>query len=56
MFVAIQTENRDGHDFLENARAAGAVAALVSRETSLVDLPQLVVSDTEKALRELAIQ
>lgn len=56
MFVAIPTDNRDGHDFLESAREGGAVAALVSRENSLVDLPQLVVADTRKALRELAIQ
>ena len=30
LFVALPGERVDGHDFVENARKAGAVAALVS--------------------------
>lgn len=42
----------DGHDFVANAQAAGAVAALVSRPLSL-SLPQLQVSDTYEGLWQL---
>lgn len=56
MFVAIQSATRDGHDFVEQAAQQGATAALVSKKQAQADLPQLVVSDTEKALRELALQ
>ena len=56
VFVAIKTEARDGHDYIEQANENGAVAALVSKKQPQVDIPQLVVPDTEKALRELALQ
>ena len=56
MFVAIKSPARDGHDFVEQAKEQGASAALVSKQQPQVDLPQLVVADTEKALRELALQ
>ena len=52
LFVALQGENFDGHDFLDQAVAAGAVAALVSRPQP-VALPQLVVADTQVALGRL---
>lgn len=45
LFVALKTEKRDGHDFLEAALAAGASGALVSRIVEGVNLPQLVVPD-----------
>lgn len=54
LFVAIKTEQRDGHDFLEQAKQAGAVAALVTRVNPSIDLPQLMVSDTVAALQGLA--
>lgn len=54
IFVAIKTENRDGHDFLETARERGAAGALVSRFVPEVALPQLVVFDTVAALQKLA--
>ncbi len=53
-FVALKTGKRDGHDYLAEARAAGAVAALVSRPDPGVDLPQLVVEDTLAALQAIA--
>lgn len=54
IFVAIKTENRDGHDFLETAWERGAAGALVSRYVPEVALPQLVVPDTVAALQKLA--
>ncbi|MDR1817449.1 MAG: Mur ligase domain-containing protein [Puniceicoccales bacterium] len=53
-FVALKTEKRDGHDFLADALAAGAAAALVEHPVAGVALPQLVVADTAAALRQLA--
>jgi len=49
LFVAINGDNFDGHDYLGQAERAGAVAALISaeRETSL---PVLKVDDCQKAL------
>lgn len=54
IFVALKTEKRDGHDFLEAARARGAAGALVSRFVPASPLPQLVVPDAARALREIA--
>ena len=44
MFVAIKSATRDGHDFVEQAKEAGASAVLVSKAQPQVDIPQLVVS------------
>jgi UDP-N-acetylmuramoyl-tripeptide--D-alanyl-D-alanine ligase len=51
MFVALQAE-RDGHDFVADARAKGAAAVMVSR--SVDEGPGLVVKDTLEGLRGLA--
>ncbi|MGO2133298.1 MAG: UDP-N-acetylmuramoyl-tripeptide--D-alanyl-D-alanine ligase [Halomonas sp.] len=49
LFVALVGERFDAHDFIAQARDAGAVAAIV--ETPVDDpLPQLVVPDTRLAL------
>ncbi len=53
LFVALPGEHSDGHDFAEAARAAGAAALLVTRELA-VDLPQVVVADTQVALGRIA--
>jgi UDP-N-acetylmuramoyl-tripeptide--D-alanyl-D-alanine ligase len=50
LFVALAAE-RDGHDFLAAARAAGAAGALVSRQ---VRGPHVRVADTLAALQDLA--
>lgn len=52
LFVAFAGERVDGHDFVEHAAAAGAVAVLGSRATSL---PTIVVADTAAALQALAV-
>jgi len=54
MFVALKTPKRDGHRFLEVAKAKGASAALVSACCSDIDLPQLLVDDTLVGLGDLA--
>ena len=53
LFVALPGERADGHDFVENAKKAGAVAALVSRKVDC-DLPQIVVENTLKAYGSIA--
>jgi UDP-N-acetylmuramoyl-tripeptide--D-alanyl-D-alanine ligase len=54
VFVALRTAQRDGHDFLAAACAAGAAAALVSTAQDGIDLPQLVVADPLTALQAIA--
>ena len=52
VFIALSAQ-RDGHDFVDAARQAGASAAIVAREIDC-DLPQLQVADTLAALHALA--
>ena len=52
LFVALKGEKFDGHDFAHFALENGASALLVSRELAL-DIPQIVVSDTQKAMGEI---
>ncbi|HUR40673.1 MAG TPA: UDP-N-acetylmuramoyl-tripeptide--D-alanyl-D-alanine ligase [Verrucomicrobiae bacterium] len=54
LFVALKGERFDGHHFIEQARKAGAVGALVS-EAQPSNLPQVVVGDTLAALQALAV-
>jgi len=53
LFVALKGEHFDAHEFLPQARTAGAVAALAERGLS-AGLPGLQVADTRSALGELA--
>jgi UDP-N-acetylmuramoyl-tripeptide--D-alanyl-D-alanine ligase len=53
LFVALKGDRFDGHDHAAAAVAAGARALLVSRVLPL-DVPQLVVADTERALGDFA--
>lgn len=53
LFVALQGERFDGHDYVASAASNGAVALLVDRPM-YIDLPQLVVKDTRLALGHLA--
>jgi len=58
LFVALRGARFDGHDFVVQAAAAGAVAALISRSRLAglqeVGIPLLVVEDSAQALKELA--
>lgn len=53
-FVALRGERFDANDFLAQARAAGAVAALAERGLAEAGLPGLLVPDSKRALGELA--
>jgi len=54
LFVALKGERFDAHDFLAQARASGAVAALAERGLDAAGLPGLQVADTQAALTLLA--
>lgn len=53
MFVAIRGERVDGHDFVAEALARGAVAAMVTRKVD-VAIPQVRVDDPVAAVGDLA--
>ena len=53
-FFAIAGENFDGHDYVADAFAKGAVCAVVSKDIKLTDKPILEVADTIKALGDFA--
>jgi UDP-N-acetylmuramoyl-tripeptide--D-alanyl-D-alanine ligase len=53
LFVALRAE-RDGHDFLNQAIAQGAVGGVVDHLVEGVSQPQLVVDRTEIAFQEIA--
>ena len=53
LFVALKGEHVDGHQFIAQAREAGACAALVSEKQN-DELPQLLVSDVRKAFASIA--
>lgn len=53
-FVAIRTEARDGHAYVNMAAEAGASAAIVSTHQPEIPLAQLVVPNTVKALQRIA--
>lgn len=53
LFIALSGENFDGHNFAKQCIEGGAMAALVSRELE-EDIPQIVVSDTKEALKDIA--
>jgi UDP-N-acetylmuramoyl-tripeptide--D-alanyl-D-alanine ligase len=52
LFVALQGEARDGHDFVDAAFKAGAGAALVSR--AVAGGPTLAVAHTQRGLEDVA--
>lgn len=53
LFVALKGERFDGHDHVGKAAQSGVAAALVSRQLD-IDLPQILVADTERALAAFA--
>ena len=54
LFVALRGERFDANNFLPQARAAGAVAAIAERGLGASGLPGLQVADAEQALAQLA--
>jgi UDP-N-acetylmuramoyl-tripeptide--D-alanyl-D-alanine ligase len=53
LFVALRGERFDAHEFLAQAKASGAVAALAERGLKEAGLPGLIVKDSAAALAEL---
>ena len=53
LFIALVGPRFDGHAYLADVAARGAVAAVVERHVAEVDLPQLVVLDSRIALGQL---
>ena len=54
LFVALKGERFDGHDYLAQARAAGAVAAIAEHGLGGSTLPGLQVPDSLRGLQQLA--
>src|SRR5580765_4098653 len=54
LFVALQGDNRDGHEFVQAAFKARAAAALVARPLVGVTGPLLTVGHTQRGLEDLA--
>lgn len=52
LYIAIEGDRFDGHDFVQAAVEAGAEAAIVHQEVD-VDIPVLVVKNTQAALGQL---
>ena len=53
LFVALRGERFDAHDFLDQAKASGAIAALAERGLREAGLPGLLVADSAAALAQL---
>jgi UDP-N-acetylmuramoyl-tripeptide--D-alanyl-D-alanine ligase len=56
LFFAKPGAVTDGHNFLADAKLAGAVAAVVERFQEKIDLPQIIVHDSVIALGHLAAE
>jgi UDP-N-acetylmuramoyl-tripeptide--D-alanyl-D-alanine ligase len=54
LFVALQGDNRDGHDFVRAALDAKAGAAMVARSLEGISGPLLTVGHTQRGLEDLA--
>lgn len=53
LYIAIQGENFDGHDFSRSAVEKGAAAVMCHKEIDC-DCPKIIVDDTQKAFLRLA--
>jgi UDP-N-acetylmuramoyl-tripeptide--D-alanyl-D-alanine ligase len=53
LFIALKGERFDGHEYVEEAHARGAILALVERPVP-VTVPLLIVPDTQRALQGVA--
>ena len=57
LFIAIQGQNFDGHDFIKDVIKKSAAAMVVSKKDVVgqVDIPVILVKDTLKALGDIAL-
>jgi UDP-N-acetylmuramoyl-L-alanyl-D-glutamate--2,6-diaminopimelate ligase len=56
LFVAIRGFSNDGHQYLGEAAARGAIAAVVETIDESISLPQYKVEDTRRALAHIAAE
>ena len=54
MFIALQGESFDGHDFIYKAIENGAALAVTHKQLSGCSIPYILVEDTLKALQDIA--
>lgn len=54
IFIALVGENFDGHNFVSQAVAQGAIAVIVNRRLESLTVPQFVVEDTLCAYQQIA--
>jgi UDP-N-acetylmuramoyl-L-alanyl-D-glutamate--2,6-diaminopimelate ligase len=54
LFFAVPGVHVDGHDFVAEAVAAGATAIVVERELPGIEVPQLIVDRTRRAIADAA--
>lgn len=54
LFIALSGAHFNGNRFATDAAAKGAIAVVVSEEIAHLDVPQLLVDDTHRALGQLA--
>ena len=54
LFVALVGDNFDGHNFVQQAVAKGAIAVIVSHQIESLDVPQFIVPDTLVAYQQIA--
>ena len=54
VYIAIEGQNFDGHDFVEDAEKKGAKAIIVSREVS-TSLPFIVANNTLDFIQAIAV-
>ena len=53
VFLALAGETFDGHDYLTQVQASGAIAAIVNQLDPTVTLPQIATGDTRQALLQI---
>jgi UDP-N-acetylmuramoyl-L-alanyl-D-glutamate--2,6-diaminopimelate ligase len=56
LFFAVPGDHVDGHDFVTSAVDAGAIGAVVEHEMPDVEVPQLVVDRSRRALADAAFE
>ncbi len=54
IFLALEGERFDGHDYVNQAAECGAVAAIVARPLADARIPLFVLGDTHQALKRIA--
>lgn len=53
LFICLSGAKVDGHDYIEQAQAAGAVAVLVERDSTVSGLTVIKVTDTRTAMQQI---